>query len=601
MKLTLLFALFFIITQLSIAQTSVFDQRQKTWDQINELSQKLHKAKQNNESVDHILTKIQFLEKQLEYTMSQLNNLVIQKNKAYFKSSEDYYYWKYSDQDWIHRGKLLTPAYDEFGNTGEMVYEIYDDDIGNWVNDYRFLFTYNAQHKMIEKLEQHWNGEEWTDYEKEIYAYNGVQSWYTSFESYYWYEPLQTWNGLNNWEDTYDDQGRWIQTIVKDWDYDADIWYDCEKKTKIYYETEACEYINYYKNTDDDVWEQYYLSSYDENGNRIEYYEKGWDPFNNEFNGGYREIKEYINNFISTLVIYHLDNDINAWLEDVKFEYFYDEQQNNFETRHYNWQAKGWELYGRDSAVYNQNNEKIENYFMLFDRSDWFTIYKELYSYIYTDTTTTTETVYQHLPSNGWDNYRKTIYTHSTDQNYTYFYYYYNWNESGQHWALENVNKEHISYNSYGLTLHHYLISFLYSQGWEGFSYNYDYDESLNLVRELRLTNAGTEYDFINNQKYEYSYIFIDTDVSQLFANQDQILLFQNPYKKNTPIRFSTKLSNEAFKLELFNISGQKVFGKNFKNGEVVHINKNINEGLYFIIISSEEQVVAKQKIFVLQ
>jgi hypothetical protein len=182
-------------------------------------------------------------------------------------------------------------TYDVSNNLKETLAQVWNRDYEQWVNEMRLTYTYNAQNKLIEYVDQMWLGQ-WYNYEKVTFTYNEqnnmdeklIQKWYGQWENSFKYsyvynlqnnlsEELMQWWGNSTWEILakyiyiYDVQNKLIEKQEHVWNSDSEEWriidkwiytYDAQNnRTEELYQQWAIEWENEEKMT----------YSYDENNN----------------------------------------------------------------------------------------------------------------------------------------------------------------------------------------------------------------------------------------------------------------------------------------------------------------------------------------------
>lgn len=154
------------------------------------------------------------------------------------KESETYYYWdgsnwkQNSKQVFVYDNNILKRYYSLFWNNGANqwdsssryeygynasnvadTYTSYYYDVTDWVENYRYLGTYNDKGLLVEMIEQNWNDVEtdWDNMERVIYEYN-------AFDQAALVEEYSAWNAADSvWEkQDYDDRYNLYYEIFDD-------------------------------------------------------------------------------------------------------------------------------------------------------------------------------------------------------------------------------------------------------------------------------------------------------------------------------------------------------------------------------------------------
>ena len=274
--------------------------------------------------------------------------------------------WK--NDFWLNKLQYIF-TYDANNNMLHYLFQFWGDD--NWLNHIQYFYTYDDNNNKISMLEQKWRlipVEEWGNGDKITYTYDDRNNLLTEFE--------QRWSIKNNdFENrsfrtyTYDDNNNKISEIYKDWHiFPKEEWrliyqnvytYD-ENKNKISELNQSWHYLNeeWFNNTQtlytyngsnyllseikqklQNTWTITYqnINTYDENNNLlIEFYHNSetgntWQSFFT-YDDNNNRLSEIFQRFIDSL-----------WVNDLKFEWSYDENHNCILTENWKWENENWQ------------------------------------------------------------------------------------------------------------------------------------------------------------------------------------------------------------------------------------------------------------------
>ena len=597
MKQFLLFFICLLIAQLAFSQNNRIKKMLETKELISELMQKELQLTQNKKNNKFIQEEIQHLKEILQVENKQYNSNLLNNSKGYFTNSQDYYEWDESMNDWKHKERMITPIYDENGLAEEIAFEIYDETAEDWVNDNQYLYTYDELDRVIERIHQLWDGTEWINDEKDVYRYEGNSNQLVMHEEWSRWEWDVTWGKSYCWEKVFDSEGRCIEELRK-WGSFSNEWEYLRKFTTVYHDNGAKEVKYYDWNPIAEEWVFTRHYCYNENGNFTEGWSKEYDDETYELIRGSKSIWEYSNNKLANSIVYTLDISSDSWTEVSKGEYFYNEQGNRYESLYYEWISGSWNLTGKSSSIFNDENLETYYYYYSYNESSFEIVSRYAYTYENTDTTNTSEQIYQQADGDGWINIEKDLWVKSTNQNTLSYHYGYNWDDDNDQWDLYFGSKRYVLYNEQGQKIKDVRMSSTFT-GWMGHTNYYKYNNEGMLCLDIYKKCDGTEFGFENDHKYEYGYIFIDTETQLLNPERENNLIFQNPYVTNQPIQYINNSKENVLYLKVYSITGKNVYGTKFNNNENVYITKELNEGLYFFVISTENKVLTKQKVYI--
>ena len=110
----------------------------------------------------------------------------------------------------------------------------------SWSNEYGYFtqgnketYTYNTAGFKIHKLDDDWNNDNWEDYFKTTYTYDGNNNLILDFQQRF----ISVGNWRDNWKTEFSYNENNEKTIEQEWGYDWDfaVWFDYSKTTSSYY------------------------------------------------------------------------------------------------------------------------------------------------------------------------------------------------------------------------------------------------------------------------------------------------------------------------------------------------------------------------------
>jgi len=139
-------------------------------------------------------------------------------------------------------------TYDAQGNQLSSIEQDWNTQIGSWVNDWQYLYTYDAQGNQLSSLHQYWYTEigSWVNSWQYLYTYDSQGNQISSL-SQWWNTDIGSWVHSSQYLYTYDIQGNQLSSIYQDWYVNYGTWvnvnkleyqydYPTRKITALYYE-----------------------------------------------------------------------------------------------------------------------------------------------------------------------------------------------------------------------------------------------------------------------------------------------------------------------------------------------------------------------------
>jgi len=195
-----------------------------------------------------------------------------------------------------------------------------------WVNAFKWTYTYDENGNMTEDLRHSWLGEQWVNFRKYTSTYdeNGYR---TEEIEQYWVG--EQWVNVWKYTSTYDENGNMTEDLRQKWQ--GEQWVNNHKYTYTYDENgNMTEDLRQYWQGEQWINDWIWTYTYDENGNRSEYLEQDWAD--------------------------------EQWVNDWKVNYTYDENGNRSENLRQDWVGEQWVNVRKDSYLYEPAASIQENY-----------------------------------------------------------------------------------------------------------------------------------------------------------------------------------------------------------------------------------------------
>jgi hypothetical protein len=349
----------------------------------------------------------------------------------------------------------------------------------------------------------------------------------------------------------------------------------------------------------------------------IEYIQQEWDGsawVNNEkysftYDGNNNRTEQIFQNW-----------DGSVWVNSSKYSLTYDGNNNRTEQISQTWNGSAWVNSSKYSVTYNGNNNRTEQIFQTCNGSAWVNNWK--YSYTYDGNNNLTEWLYQEWYGSAWVNNEKYSLTYDGNNNPT-VYLVQNWDGSAwvNNWKYSftydgNNNRTEQIFQTWdgSAWVNNEKYSFTYDgnnnrteqifQTWDGsawvnnWKYSFTYDGNNNRTEQISQTWNGSAW--VNVGKYTYSYI--PTGIEQFEGEVSTYSLsnnYPNPFNPTTRISYTIpKRSNVNIKV--YSLLGSEV--AELVKGEMeagsydIEFNAaNLPSGVYFYRIQSGNFIDTKK------
>ncbi len=378
--------------------------------------------------------------------------------------------------------------------------------------------------------------------------------------------------------------------------------------------------------------------TYDQNNNLLGYKSLIWDTISNSWKNGEQYIFSYdVNNNLTSNTSKIWNGSV--WQNELKSTYTFDVNNNLTSEVSQLGNGSGWQTYLQDLYTYDVNNNQTSQTTQLWNGVGWSN--SSLYTYTYDANNNLITILYQGSNGIGWDNYTLTSSTYDihnnrtseTEQtwNVTDWYNYYRWiSNFDEGNKLTSVMLQFWSGNDWGnysRTLYTYdqhnnimnVLSELWnSSDWDNGSLDiYDYDENNNQTNlrqyywigdawglyghyadtydanNFVLSSANRFYndygtDVTSGDSTYFYFHTIAVSVDHFAEDQNNISIYPNPSHGQFNIN-----SNSFDKIEIFNLSGERVFTSNQGKSQT-NIKIDLTQygvGIYCVLIYDGQQV----------
>jgi len=294
-----------------------------------------------------------------------------------------------------------------------------------WGNYHKYIYTYDSNGNLTEKLEQHRRNNEWLNHRKYIYTYDANGN-LTEWLRQSWDANNKIWVNYWLYTYTYDITGNMMEELSQYWHGNA--------------------WVNNYK----------YTFTYDTIGNMTEWLRQSWDKDNNSWINREREI--YTNDTYGNMTEQmRQEFENNIWLSWWKTTFIYDTTDGNMTAKFYHMLENNiWICEHKETFIYNTTGNLTEWLYQHWDdeSNDWRSPY-EVHTYTYDANGNMTEELEQRW---DWDNEELVNNWKET----------YNYDENGN--LTERLSKEWYSDKN------------VWVNDWK---YTYTYDVNGNLAEEF--------------------------------------------------------------------------------------------------------------------
>jgi hypothetical protein len=461
-------------------------------------------------------------------------------------------------------------SYDTNNNLTSYLYQNWDTTTTAWVDDFRMTVGYDTVSNKLSELSESWKNGYWLPNYQRAFTYDANHNQISSYTEDYQYASIRPCMVLS----VYDTNNNQLSSL--------------------------------YQNLNNNVWvnDKQYLSTYDTNNNLTNYVTQNWS------------------------------NGIGVWNNFSKSIYTYDGNHNRTSTLLQNGNGAGWVNASYYTYVFNANNKLTNGLWQTWDTSGfWVSASKSFRTY--DNNNNEIKYLGQDLHNGLWTN--RILYSTTYANNFKNSFSAYMWSDSttfsygdSSYYFLntQSANPCFASFsisfdstqNTFDLTVdsisvakaldyywnfgdgttstlptptHAYTKDSLYNlcmtlHTIEGDSCTYCHfigvDTSGNIIR-----NGGFTLNVHNNS--------ITTNISQSNLNENNIVVYPNPFNLETTILFSKEIKNT--KVGLVDILGIKINEINFTGKQLIIEKGEMKNGIYFLQIIDDNNNIVNRKIII--
>jgi hypothetical protein len=406
----------------------------------------------------------------------------------------------------------------------------------------------------------------------------------------------------------------------------------------------------------------YQYTHYSSPGVMDEEYSKNWDQPSHLFTGGSRKLYQYNGSgFLTQVLAETLDYTTQDWLNGTRTTYMYTLTQKLSEVLLESWNITSTAWVKNYRWIYTYD---ASDFLVLLGEQSWddlSTTWVNSAQTTYTNNgyglPTTTVLENWNEVSSSWIPYTRTTNTYNQSQKLTQLLETYNpssmlWSNSyyiiwtyyttgndrattGAFWdagLLKWTNNMLLQYDSSGYETEEYLKNYD-PQTYEftgGYRYSYGYDamwnktsylvqnwntslndwsntsqdlytyDALNLLTlDLMQQWNSAQSGWVNYRKWDYYYNeFIG--IGEISPG-GQPCVFENPLKEGSTIRCSFFKEGSAFRVSLYNVSGEQVYSEQFRGNGSFTIPGDLPSGMYLLVISRDEEPSYQVKVILVR
>ena len=291
-------------------------------------------------------------------------------------------------------------TYDVNGNTTQIVWYVWDEELSKWIGEDKSEYTYNNDENVTQHISYAWDttSGSWVNFYKAQCSY-GNYGYISQYIGYYW-NAEDGWLPYTNSEYTHNTTGLLLLESHFYWDTDSGDWVG-DFKTEYRYNSggNISQETVFYWDSAEGKWEtaRNVDYTYDDNGNTIQ------------------------------VVSYAYDAAKSEWVEFWKFNYAYDVSGNMTQDREAKWDtiSSQWVDICTNDYTFDEYNNLIREIYYEYEEDEWMAQGKGEFSY---DNMFTYDDLI--LPA-YFDESEDIYFNHKLDSSFLYF-----WDESTRDWIF---------------------------------------------------------------------------------------------------------------------------------------------------------------------
>lgn len=489
------------------------------------------------------------------------NHPLASQNSVIVNDSVYDFEWNINNNDW--KSEATWRSLYTYDSQGRMIGERYCErnSSGEWRNIYRSFLEYDGQRNRTVWINDNWDTliNQWIPAGRDTATYNSGNVLIK--EKYYVYNTInQSWFLAESY--LYNDDGYEIEFFGCSWDDETYEIYSGYKGTisrnaynKPLEEIGSNNYLS-------GPWELWYKDTYSYINDTIIEQATEYEWTGSEWQGEERDTYTYNNDGQLWQHLTEINSIIDlTWMNASRITYSYLDDLVSIELdEEWDFSLNAWVNDSKVTFAYYPNKLVQNITTQKWDDADWEN--SSLSSYTYNDNDHMTEYVYQRWVNSSWVESHRMFYIYNNNGNIV----------------------------EYGLK--YFDTNGTVTAGWR---YLRDYNDD-NLITSYTSQNWNTETaDWQNELKSVYYY----SPVNGIISPKSETIFceFQNPYITGTTISCTLLSGNKNYLLSLFDIKGNSILQKQIKGNCPFSIDKPLPEGLYMLVINSENERVYTKKV----
>ncbi len=298
------------------------------------------------------------------------------------RDSVYFFFWNPGNSSWIRSSSSLY-TYDENHNR---ITTLKREWIANsWEDTLQYIYYYDDKGNRVKEVEQAWSSSEqtWINKQQKLFSFNEYQN----VNNYI----VQDWNGmLSSWEDSlqylygYDEDQNWIYWEKKTWYPDSLMWISNYRFIYTYNEENLIEEVRQNWNNTDSAWINYVRDEYqyNEQNNLVKHIQSIWQIAESTWQ------EKTVVSFLYNQDEQVIEKLYKSWIDEsfnnfVLYTYNYTEFGGVYEIVGFLWHTTNWDFYVRYLFDYDQQGTLIRETDQVWSEgeADWINEYKWEYYY----------------------------------------------------------------------------------------------------------------------------------------------------------------------------------------------------------------------------
>ncbi len=383
-------------------------------------------------------------------------------------------------------------------------------------------------------------------------------------------------------------------------------------------------------NSEDQKWMDNQYRLYDEDSNLIEYYDKGWNLYENKYGTGTRSVRQFENGLLTSVIYYHYlpesgfwepdekgmynyneygkdtlnliqrwHSGTETWINEYKIRTYYNEKMNPGDLIWSEWDtlSQNWVYQGGAHYFYNEDNLLNLIVYEAYNEQEnqWRFYGKTVFSY--NTSGQVTERLYLLLDSGEWVNRRKYVFAYEVLQNETTRF---EWDTIAEKWWP--VSRDIYSHNTDSTLLIHQ------TDVWDSLTQQLvtlyrtvdEFDVRRNKTREKNEHWEKSSDTWITD--YQADYFWSPFRPLQVPEYENiELKVYPNPAKSSITFSYGLPPGIMQGEIEIRNTAGQTIAIQLLKQaeGKVVFDARNMPAGIYIYTLKSSQSAITGKVVIV--